>query len=328
MRRYVFSNASFNKLFICGEDVFEDAVVNTIVFVFQNNGNAKTIEIQDKNESWFLDRKIWEKSKGLVIDYRIKPRFQSIFEKFDTSEIKSLKMFGDSIQGITSYDKYSGQSSAIIKTRAYHATKKKNKTYGKWLAGKDVSRYELEWSGEWLSYGDWLAAPRDPKYFNGTRILFREVPGSEKRIQATMVEELFYHGHSITPFKPNENSNVRVQYLLALSNSRLLSWYGGQKLPNFGKEVFPKINPQDVKQLPIRTIDFNNPAEKKMHDDLVSLVEKMLELNKQLQKAHFDSEKEPIERQIAATDKKIDDLVYALYVLTQDEIAIVEGKSL
>jgi len=327
MRRYIFSNASFNKLLICGEDVFEDAVVNTIVFVLQKNGNAKIIEIEDKNESWCLDRKIWEKSKGLVIDYRIKPHFQSIFEKLDASNIKSLEFFGDSIQGITPYDKYSGQSSTIIKTRAYHATKKKNKTYGRWLAGKDVSRYELEWSGEWLSYGDWLAAQRDPKYFNGARILFREVPGSEKRIQATMAEELFYHGHSITPFKPNENNDVGVKYILALSNSRLLSWYGGQKLPNFGKEIFPKINPQDVKQLPIRTIDFTKPAEKKMHDDLVLLVEKMLELNKQLQKAHFDSEKEPIERQIAATDKKIDELVYTLYGLTEEEIKIVEGKN-
>jgi adenine-specific DNA-methyltransferase len=56
-------------------------------------------------------------------------------------------------------------------------------------------------------------------------------------------------------------------------------------------------------------------------------VEKMLELNKQLQKAHFDSEKEPIERQIAATDKKIDSIVYELYGLTEEEIKIVEGKS-
>jgi hypothetical protein len=48
-------------------------------------------------------------------------------------------------------------------------------------------------------------------------------------------------------------------------------------------------------------------------------------LNKQLHKANFDSAKEPIERQIAATDKKIDALVYQLYGLTEEEIKIVEG---
>ena len=97
-------------------------------------------------------------------------------------------------------------------------------------------------------------------------------------------------------------------------------------MPEIGR-TFAQVKIVNLKQLPIRTIDFTKPAEKKMHDDLVSLVEKMLELNKQLQKAHFDSEKEPIERQIAATDKKIDKLVYDLYVLSEEEIKIVEGKT-
>jgi hypothetical protein len=64
-----------------------------------------------------------------------------------------------------------------------------------------------------------------------------------------------------------------------------------------------------------------------MHDDLVVVVNKLLDLNKQLQKASFDSEKEPIERQIAATDKKIDELVYKLYGLTEEEIKIVENST-
>jgi hypothetical protein len=52
----------------------------------------------------------------------------------------------------------------------------------------------------------------------------------------------------------------------------------------------------------------------------------MQELNKQMQKIHFDSEKEPVERQTAAMDKKIDELAYKIYGLTEEEIKIVEGK--
>lgn len=37
------------------------------------------------------------------------------------------------------------------------------------------------------------------------------------------------------------------------------------------------------------------------------------------------SERKPIERQIAATDKKIDELVYQLYGLTEEEMKIVEN---
>jgi len=50
----------------------------------------------------------------------------------------------------------------------------------------------------------------------------------------------------------------------------------------------------------------------------------MLELNKQLQKTKTDHEKTLLQRQIDATDKQIDKLVYELYDLTPEEIAIVE----
>ena len=57
---------------------------------------------------------------------------------------------------------------------------------------------------------------------------------------------------------------------------------------------------------------------------MVQLVEQMLDLNKQLLNAKTDHEKTLIQRQIDATDSQIDKLVYELYDLTPEEIAIVE----
>ena len=45
----------------------------------------------------------------------------------------------------------------------------------------------------------------------------------------------------------------------------------------------------------------------------------------QLRKAKTPHEQESIQRQIAATDKAIDALVYELYGLTEDEIRVVES---
>jgi hypothetical protein len=59
---------------------------------------------------------------------------------------------------------------------------------------------------------------------------------------------------------------------------------------------------------------------------MVSLVEQMLELHKKLDAAKLGSEKEMIQRRINATDTEIDRLVYKLYGLTDEEIAIVEGN--
>jgi hypothetical protein len=50
----------------------------------------------------------------------------------------------------------------------------------------------------------------------------------------------------------------------------------------------------------------------------------MLDLNKKLHSATIASEKTMIQRQIDATDRQIDKLVYELYGLTEDEIRIVE----
>jgi hypothetical protein len=58
---------------------------------------------------------------------------------------------------------------------------------------------------------------------------------------------------------------------------------------------------------------------------MVELVERMLKLHKDLPKAKTPHERESIERTIAATDKQIDQLVYELYGLTEEEIRIVEG---
>jgi hypothetical protein len=59
---------------------------------------------------------------------------------------------------------------------------------------------------------------------------------------------------------------------------------------------------------------------------MVSLVEAMLKLHKDLPKAKTPHEQESIQRQIVATDRQIDALVYELYGLTEEH-RVVEGES-
>ena len=58
---------------------------------------------------------------------------------------------------------------------------------------------------------------------------------------------------------------------------------------------------------------------------MVSLVDQMLSLNKQLPETKTDHEKTALQRQLAAVDQQIDQLVYELYGLTEEEIEIVEN---
>ncbi len=58
---------------------------------------------------------------------------------------------------------------------------------------------------------------------------------------------------------------------------------------------------------------------------MVALVERMLALHQQLAAAKIGHDKTALQRQIEATDKQIDQLVYELYGLSEEEIKIVEG---
>ncbi|MDP8224622.1 MAG: TaqI-like C-terminal specificity domain-containing protein [Candidatus Lernaella stagnicola] len=116
----------------------------------------------------------------------------------------------------------------------------------------------------------------------------------------------------------------KPEWLLGFLNSQIIRSFW---LDNFSdrRRTFPKIKGTYLSQLPIRTIDFDDPADKARHDRMVQLVESMLALHKQLAAATSEAQKTVMQRQIDATDAAIDRLVYELYDLTPEEIAIVEG---
>jgi hypothetical protein len=65
---------------------------------------------------------------------------------------------------------------------------------------------------------------------------------------------------------------------------------------------------------------------KKLNEMLIYLVDNMIEFNKKINKTNTPQEKQNLQRQIEATDRQIDKLVYELYGLTEEEINIVESS--
>jgi hypothetical protein len=120
--------------------------------------------------------------------------------------------------------------------------------------------------------------------------------------------------------------NSNDKYVLGCMNSKLL-WRFLQEIAAGRRGGFIEAKPFYVEQLPIRAIDFSNPEEVAQHDKLVSLVDSMLELHKKKREAKMERDKELYDRQIKAVDAQINRLVYGLYGLTEEEIAIVEGSS-
>ncbi|HOF17414.1 MAG TPA: Eco57I restriction-modification methylase domain-containing protein [Phycisphaerae bacterium] len=115
-------------------------------------------------------------------------------------------------------------------------------------------------------------------------------------------------------------------YVLGLLNSRLLDWVHHMSATQM-RGGWYSYESRFIRDLPLRIADMQNMADKAAHDRIVGLVDSMLALHKQLLAADSESRKEVIRRQIDATDREIDRLVYDLYGLTAEEIAIVEGSA-
>ena len=128
-------------------------------------------------------------------------------------------------------------------------------------------------------------------------------------------------GYGIT-LKPDEKMDY--EYILGLLNSRLLDIFLKSYSSPFSGGYYA-YNRQYIEQLPIRPINFSDPADVARHDRMMTLVEQMLarSVHKRLAAAS-QADRELYQRQIDATDREIDKLVYELYGLTEEEIGVVE----
>jgi len=127
-------------------------------------------------------------------------------------------------------------------------------------------------------------------------------------------------GYGVTSADPT----ISLPYLCGVLNSRLLDFYFKSVTTPFHGGYFA-ANKQYIERLPIRPIDFSDPADKARHDKMVALVDRMLALNKQKHSGKLaPSQVDRVDREIAATDPEIDDLVYNLYGITDEERRIVE----
>jgi type I restriction-modification system DNA methylase subunit len=117
-------------------------------------------------------------------------------------------------------------------------------------------------------------------------------------------------------------------FLLGILNSRI-SDYVLRQIASTKQGGYFEQKPMYISQLPIRRIDLANPAETSAHDEIVRMVEWMLALQKERQlvrpEEDFDRVRN-LEREILRVDQEIDQRVYELYGLTDEEIRIVAGK--
>ena len=105
----------------------------------------------------------------------------------------------------------------------------------------------------------------------------------------------------------------------------LLFWYL-KKLSNLFRGGWITCTKQYFSQLPIKQIRLYNKQDISLQDDIVKNVDLLLKLNSEKQTVKLQSKIEQIQSRIDYCEDKIDQAVYELYGLSEEEIKVVEGK--
>jgi hypothetical protein len=340
IRALILQECRITEIVLFDHLVFEQADVHTALLFFQkgkaekgsrvrvrNVRSAKTDEDIVSSKPHSVRQADWQKDPLLRFETRLVGKAGNLVKRVQ-SAFPPLENVARVSLGCQAYNS-SKHTPEQIKKRVFHADKKVSSNYLPELAGRDVSRYFIKREkGKWIRYGEWLHDYRSMDWLQGPRILIREIPGNPPyRIHACYVEETYCNYKTILNVNPSPDTNISMKYLQGILASRLISFLYPLMSNKMVAQSFPRLSVRDVRRIPICAVDLQKPSERKKHDRMVALVESMLDLHKHLAAARSEAHKTVLQRQIAATDTEIDRLVYDLYDLSAEEIAIVEGTA-
>lgn len=273
LRRFILKNASDVEIVNIYDKVFEDANVDCCLIMF-TKGKPTIVEFAEMRGQQFecvapIYPHAIEALPAAVMNigqFKDLER-QEILQIVNSSSV-SLDTLAKVSTGIKAYQVGKGkppQTKEVKDGRIFHAPSKLDECYVPYLEGVDVKRYRLDWVNKtWISYGDHLAEPRRSIDFAAPRILVRQIPSKPPYcISAAFTEDYYINDiNSMVVF----NFEVAPQALLAVLNSRLISFWFVMTFDKLQRGLFPQFKVKELKAFPM---PFNLDAHE---EQLVQLV--------------------------------------------------------
>lgn len=142
------------------------------------------------------------------------------------------------------------------------------------------------------------------------------IPAIVQSASCTFDRKGFYSNDKTTIIPVND------LYLLALLNSKTLNFVM-KNISSTKQGGYFEYKPMYIAQLPIPQLDLTNESEKAMHDQLVQCVTEILKLKREFDETQLRYRKTQLDSEIRAVDDQIDALVYTLYGITEQDMALI-----
>jgi hypothetical protein len=200
---------------------------------------------------------------------------------------------------------------------------RKNRHFRPVIDGGNITRYHLGHPTEFVEFREEaIKSGGKEDVYEQRRIGVRQIGRTPV---PTIVPSGIYTLNTVYNIYFTKQVLYTLDFILGIIASKLMAWYWEQSFFD-EKRTFPKIKKDAILSIPIVRLNFDHTTDGTRHDEVVSLVERMLELHKRRQAAKSDGERERLQHQIDSTDREIDALVYELYGLSEEEIRIVGGS--
>jgi len=285
IREYILEKIKLLEIVNLVGHSFENVNVETVIyFGYKEKGEFVTRVSLNKGKEF-----IYSHSKNSISFINEEEKLFKVFSDECSEEINK-KIFENSIAldeiveikaGLQAYEKGKGipkQTEEDVKNRPYDYTYKFDEETYKYLEGNNVVRYSINWSGQYLKYGENLAAPRSVELFNGKKIIIREITGAfPKNIISTYTEEFYLYNRSNIGIIEKESKKIDLKYILVILNSTLISYYFMKNTAKSVRKLFPKIILNDLRKFPFKEISL------KEQRPFIEKANKILTLNKEFQ---------------------------------------------
>ena len=189
------------------------------------------------------------------------------------------------------------------------------KTSAKWLpglvSGKEVLRYAINRSGHFILWDI-------PKLHSGFKEAIYDAPKIFMRQTGDTIIAAYDDNNLLCLNNLHVgniiNEDYDLKYVLACLNSKLLNHYYHLISLEFGRTM-AQTDIETVESLPIKR------ASKSLQKKLVCLVNKIMDLSKELNDCGDEDEANSIESQIYQLDRKVDNEICLLYCIDSDIIS-------
>ena len=310
LRKYIIEHHTFNRIVDFTSNVFEGVSVNNIVFVASTalpdcNGEIEISLNGDWDNHYGISLSDC-KNNGYSIKIFANSNVASIIDKM--RQATSFSDWGAEIcLGVQPYHN-TIHTKKQMEERFLHSDYQKNKNYLQELGGRDVPRYGVPIGrGIWLDYSAELYMKPDMRFFSGERIILREIPSTT--LIATLTSAKILVNKSCYIIR-SEIGHQGYCYLLGVLNSRAIGFWVANEGDKANQNLFPRITMATIKRLPI---------------PLASASLGVVQIAETVDRILAAKKADPA-ADTSALEAEIDRLVYKLYGLTDEEIAVVEGR--